>query len=673
MSEILSPVGNKEMLVAAVRAGADAVYMGFNNFNARRGAENFTEEQFCDAVKYCRERGVKCYLTLNTELYENELKSAVDAAVFAAECGINGIICADLGLAALLKKAIPQMPLHASTQLSVHSASALPQLKELGFCRVVPAREMSKRELVTLCKKAKELQTEVEVFVHGALCMCLSGQCLISAFLGGRSGNRGLCAGTCRLPFSAGGENGYALSLKDMSLIDYLPELSEMGVDSFKIEGRKKPPEYVAAATAAALSMLEQGFVEEELKSKLIGIFSRSGFTDGYYTGKTGSDMFGFRTDEQIAVSKKTKSELHELYRRERQSVGIDISVVCEKEKPLSVTMADSKNTVTVTGDIPQKAENKPLEKQQAEAAFSKLGGTPFFAKSISVSLSDGVFVPSSGINSLRREAAEKLLLQRSKPVKPEVCDYSLSSPRQFSGDTKLVLSFRDVAEMPKDLHAAAAVILPAEQLSKYSGSAEVFARLPRNADNAELLKNGIEAAKKSGCTVIAENIGELELIKSAGLKFICGSGFNVFNFETKKELEKSGACGVWLSHECRKADAVKMGEKAFLTVYGKVPLMLTKNCPVKAQLGCKACSHKITDRKGIDFPVFCRGGYSEIYNSRPIWLADRLHEFRGIEYGVLMFCDETKEQAEEIIKKYINGEKPTVDYTRGLYEKGVL
>ena len=295
-AEILSPAGNFEMLTAAVRSGADAVYLGAKDFSARRNAQNFDLKELSEAIKYCHIRGVKVYLTLNIALKENELSDAFYLAQNAYNMGIDGIILSDLGLAKLLKTYIPDLPLHASTQTSVHSVSALEILKELGFCQVVVAREMSKQELEVFCKRAKELDIKVEVFVHGALCMSVSGQCLLSAFLGSRSGNRGLCAGPCRLPFEAKNGTGYDLSLKDLSLLEYLSELYDMGVRSFKIEGRMKRPEYVAAATSAAKFSLYNGYINKELDETLKNVFSRSGFTNGYYTDNLGRDMFGIRT-----------------------------------------------------------------------------------------------------------------------------------------------------------------------------------------------------------------------------------------------------------------------------------------------------------------------------------------------------------------------------------------
>ena len=323
--EILSPVGSWEMLEAAVKSGADAVYLGAKDFSARRNAQNFTNEELKKAVEYCHIRGVKVYLTLNILIKDSELESAFELAKNAYNSGIDGIIVQDLGLAKVLHDYLPELPLHASTQMSVHSISALPILSRLGFTQVVVAREMSLEDLTEFCKEAKKYNITVEVFVHGALCMSVSGQCLLSAYLGSRSGNRGLCAGPCRLPFKADGGTGYDLSLKDLSLLEYIKELYEIGVRSFKIEGRMKRPEYVAAATYACKQALESGKVDCELSNTLQNVFSRSGFTSGYLENKLGKDMFGIRTKEDVISADKAFPLLHELYRKERKSVAVTL------------------------------------------------------------------------------------------------------------------------------------------------------------------------------------------------------------------------------------------------------------------------------------------------------------------------------------------------------------
>ncbi|MEE1074413.1 MAG: U32 family peptidase, partial [Acutalibacteraceae bacterium] len=479
--EILSPVGNKEMLEAAVRSGADAVYLGAKDFSARRNAENFSFEELKDAIEYCHIRGVRVYLTLNIVIKNSELSDAFNLAKSAYNSGIDGIIVQDLGLARILHEKIPHLKLHASTQMSVHSPSALPILKSLGFTQVVAAREMSRQELEALCKKAKELDITVEVFVHGALCMCVSGQCLMSAFLGSRSGNRGLCAGPCRLPFKVTGGTGYDLSLKDLSLLEFIPELYKMGVRSFKIEGRMKRPEYVAAATAACRQALDNGRVEAELDKTLKNVFSRSGFTDGYYQNRLGKDMFGIRTKEDVLSADKAFPTLHELYRGERKSVAISVNAEILRDKPITLTIADGENTVTVYGNIPQEAKTKDLSYDDALKSITKFGATPYYLKDSDISLESGLFVSAGELNALRRDACEKLDKKRSevKITPTDIC-YSQNITNTIpSKSFKTVARFENAEQIPEILIGIDAVLFPLEAEPDFSCNLPLIVDIP--------------------------------------------------------------------------------------------------------------------------------------------------------------------------------------------------
>ncbi len=674
MIEILSPVGNTECLKAAVRSGADAVYLGTSQFNARRNADNFSSDGLNEAVAYCHIRGVKVYLTLNTLLYKDEIPSALEVAKEAAKSGVDGIICADLGLCRALKTVLPDMPLHASTQVSVHTKEALYTLKELGFSRVVPAREMSRTELQEFCALAKSLNIEVEVFIHGALCMCMSGQCLLSAHLGGRSGNRGLCAGTCRLPFTVGGKNDHALSLKDMCHIPYIKELSELGVCSFKIEGRMKPPEYVAAATAACRQMADTGKIEPEHFKLLEQVFSRGGFTDGYYTNDK-KDMFGIRTDADLSVTRNADAKLHELYRNERQSIKIDMSFVCKKDKNTTLTLSDGINTVSVTGQIPEAAISREIDAEFIITQLSKLGGTPFLANNILATVDKGLSLSVSSIKDLRRTAIEKLQQLRAKTLDPTICSFNYEPISSISDNTKIYAEFIDVNKLPKNLNGVDAVIIPAEQLDGYSGDLPVIADIPRGMGNTEFIKKCIEQCLKHNAKAICHNLAAINLCRQNSIPFIAGQGLNCINPLTADTLLGLGANSVVLSPETKIADKKHFDLKnCLITVYGKTQLMLTANCPIKADLGCADCKHKITDRKGVEFPIYCRGGYSELYNSRPLWLADRKHEYSGFCGFMLKFTDETPDEVLRVVSAHINEAyyKPQ-EYTRGLYDKGVL
>ena len=419
--EILAPVGNREMLVSAVRSGADAVYLGADNFNARRNAENFSALELESAVEYAKINGVKVYLTLNTAVTNEEIEKAAEVGIEAAKLGVDGVIIADLGLAKMLHSVVPDLPLHASTQMSVHSPAALPTLKKMGIKRVVISREMDKKSIRDFVKKAEEFGIETEVFVHGALCMSVSGQCLLSSVIGGRSGNRGLCAGPCRLPFKNGSDE-FALSLKDLSLLNYVKELKEMGVSSLKIEGRMKRPEYVAAAVSAFKKAANDEDIAY-LSGMLGGVFSRSGFTDGYYKNEPGANMFGIRTRDDVAASKEVINEIHSLYRNELQRVPLQIKAEIKAAKKAKITFDDGENTVFAEGDIPEPAKNKALQKEAIENAVTKLGGTPYFAKNTEIILDDGLFLSGSQLNELRRSAVLELNKARSqrKAVKTDL------------------------------------------------------------------------------------------------------------------------------------------------------------------------------------------------------------------------------------------------------------
>lgn len=404
--EILAPAGSPESLRAAAACGADAVYLGIDVLNARRNAANFTRENLAETVQYCHIRGLKVYLTLNIILLEQELPMLVEVARAACEAGVDAAIVQDLGAAALLRRCCPGLRLNASTQMAVHNPEGARRLEQLGFSRVVLARECSRQEIEQIVRATS---LEVEVFVHGALCMCVSGQCYLSSVLGQRSGNRGLCAQPCRLGFETRASS-HALSLKDMSLIERIGELESLGVRSVKIEGRMKRPEYVAAAVTACRDALEGRPIDLE---GLQSVFSRSGFTDGYYTGVRSLDMFGIRGKEDVTAAAGVLGRLETLYtdpRRQVQKVGIGLDFSMQAGEPSVLSVADCDgNTVRVEGESPQAALNKPTSPERAEASLSKTGGTPYRVERVSCTIGPGLMLPAAAINALRREALSRL------------------------------------------------------------------------------------------------------------------------------------------------------------------------------------------------------------------------------------------------------------------------
>ena len=685
MIEVLSPAGSFDAVVAAVRAGADAVYFGAPQFNARRNAKNFSRDEMKLAAEFCLVRGVKTYLTLNTLISDDEREQALEVARFAAECGISALIIQDLGLARLINKHFPFMPIHASTQLSVHSIEALDALKELGFKRVVVAREMDKEALTKFCRRAKELDIEVEAFVHGALCMCLSGQCYLSSLLGGRSGNRGLCAQPCRLEYSFKDKTGHFLSLKDLSLVDYIDELKEIGICSFKIEGRMKRAEYVAAATAVCRAAVDNEPINDELKQLLSGIFSRNGHTDGYYKNALGKDMFGYRTSDDETLSKSLINSAHELYRRERQSVGVSAFLSVKKDEKTVLEFSDKDgNKVVVFGIEPGTAINAPLNETFAKEKLSKLGGSPYFIENFSSEIDENLSVQGSLLNRLRTEAVEALSLKRAEVSVPSMPkDYVFGEVKKAEPKgTKTVARFESVLKMPYDLSGVSAVILPLKtdfSTLEILKEIPIIVEIPRGImHSGEMVRERLKIAAQNGVkAALCNNIAAFSFAKEAGLSIIAGFGMNIYNSDAEITVEQLGAKASVLSFELSINDAEKIGGNAFKGIisYGRLPLMLMRNCPIKAiDNKCQNCGRnaKLVDRKAIEFPIVCDGEFSELYNSKYLWMFDRKGEYKGLDFQILWFTDESKERAKEVIDAAALGGKPDCDFTRGLYYREV-
>lgn len=680
-TEVLSPVGSKEALEAAVRSGADAVYLGAKDFSARRNADNFSMDELTAAIGYCHIRNVKVYLTLNIMLKEDEFEAAFNLAKSAYKAGIDGIIIADLGLARVLRDKISDLKLHGSTQMTVHSPSALPYLKELGLTRVVAAREMSQRQLKALCEAAKKLNMEIEVFVHGALCMCVSGQCLLSSVLGGRSGNRGLCAGPCRLPFKVSNGTGYDLSLKDLSLTPYIDKLKEMGVASLKIEGRMKRPEYVAAATANIRAAVDGNAISDELTASLNSVFSRSGFTDGYFTENLGRDMFGIRTKEDVlAADNKTFGVIHNLYRNERQSVPLCFSAEIKKDSPIVIKVDDGLNNLVIVGDIPESATKKAITDEDIKKALAKCGGTPYFAKDIETHIDDGLFVSAATINDMRRQLLDELSNRRG--ISARECNALFDKcgfPSPLPSSTKIIARFGDVKNIPEKLDKVWGVALPIDKaLPDILPKKTLIADIPRFIEDEATLKARLTALKEKGFThAYCGNLAAVEIAKNLGYEVIAGIGLNLCNTESLKTAKDFGADMLTLAAEIQMEDAKSLYSPVpkGIFAYGRLPLMVTKNCPLKNGRECKTCDKKgfITDRKGIDFPIECRGNSSELLNSTPLFLADKKSDLNAFDFLLLWFTDESEKTAENIIKAYINGGKAPNEFTRGLYYKNLL
>lgn len=684
------------MLIAAVRTGADAVYFGADRFNARRNADNFSGDGIKSAIQYAHLNNVKCYLTLNTVIKDSEMQDALELVGEAVSYGIDAVIIQDIGLARLVHNLFPELPLHASTQMSVHSPAALDILKNMGFCRVVPARELTKNELYALCQKAKTLDLEVEVFVHGALCMCLSGQCYFSAFLGGRSANRGLCAGTCRLPFSAKGGTGYDLSLKELSLIPYLNELSEMGVTSFKIEGRMKRPEYVASAVTAIRQMVDNGRVEPEISTLLEQIFSRDGFTDGYYTKNFGKNMFGIRSEQDKQLTADALSKIHGFYRNEKQKIPLDMYLTVKAGKSALLTAVCEGFSVTVSGDIPEKAINLPLSEERAEATLSKLGGTCYFPKDIKAEIESGLMLPISSLNQLRKAAVLQLNEKRINQIKTtpaSASDFAMQQTknRKVKGFFARFATFEQFKMCLDILPRLNGCSLPAEilinalnlPLSSQIKKALIncYAELSRGSTSDRATAKILNELKQHSLKrVICHTLSAVALAAEQDFEIMGGFGLNLFNSHSLKTAEGLNIFNSVISPELSLNEIKNLGdtEKAeiYSICYGRQPLMLTRNCPVKNGIGCKGKSNgfcQLTDRKKQSFPVICQNGFSEILNCKITDISDSVSTLAA-DYGFLYLTLETPEETLNVVSSFLNGDSRNgIDYTRGLFKSGVL
>ena len=665
--EILSPAGSQESLIAGVRCGANAVYLGGKSLNARRNAGNFNDEELLKAVEYCHNRNVKVYQTLNTLCGDNELSEAYDAVKKSLEFGVDGFIVQDLGVAKMMHDCFPSAKLHASTQMSIMTPAGVAELKEMGFVRAVLPREMTADEIAEI---RKSTDMELEIFVHGALCMSVSGQCYLSAMIGGRSGNRGLCAQPCRLPFSADKSGSCDLSLKDLSLVNHLKELGDLGTISLKIEGRMKRPEYVAAAVTG-LKKAINGNYDFEYEQKLKSVFSRSGFTAGYFENRRGSEMFGTRQKEDVVSAKSVLKDFSHLYDNENPLVPMDMDFVCESGKQAKLSVSALGKTAVVLGSVPEKAINKPMDEAGVAARLSKLGGTQFFARNVNVRVGDGLILPASVLNGMRREAVEKINCFEKKNVNAKPFNFVKSNIIK-GGSPYFTARFANANQIPNS-HPFKRVFIPIQSSVEDFVDNRAGVEIPRGLFGKEQeVAKRLTVLKKAGVkNALCGNLGSYKLARDLGFNVFGDFGLNIYN-----SLSASQINSPVLSFELTVDNANKINANdTGLIVYGRLPLMLTRNCPVKAHIGCENCGKNgsLTDRKGITFPVVC-SSYPcvELLNSVPVYMADRMKEVKT-DFAHFYFTSESKKQVEEIISLYENGSKPPFDYTRGLYYRGVL
>lgn len=690
--EILAPSGGIDSVYAAVRSGADAVYLGAKEFSARSSAHNFDYEQLQTAIEYCHIRGVKVYLTVNTLIFDSELKSAIELVKTAASLFIDAVIVQDIGFASLIHKILPDLPLHGSTQMSVHTLSGAKALYEMGFKRVVLAREMTESEIREITENCP---IETEVFVHGALCMCVSGQCYFSAMLGSRSGNRGACAQPCRLPFKTKNSSDYSLSLKDNSIIKYLQKLESIGVTSAKIEGRMKRPEYVCAAVTACVESRESGEVSEETQRLLSAVFSRTGFTDGYFTDKRGGAMFGYRQKDDVkAATDSLLAQIRASYKNENPLVKISMRFSAKiGEFPTLTAEDENGNIVSLSGSTAaENAINIPLTNEKAKTQLTKTGGTPYYCDDFSCEIDDNLALPLSSLNELRRSALAQLDKLRASrtPYRvlnsdetDEIFDEILGTQPHRSGKPRKRARFLS-ADLPQGCENLDLVYLPIKtDCNKVKALKEkginVAIEIPRGMFSAEKhIEKRLLMFKEIGITdVLCHNIGAVYLAKKLSFTVHGGFGLNILNTASLVWAQEYGIKDVELSFEMKIEQIEALGgeiERGLIS-YGYLPLMLTRNCPAKsAGASCATCKKdvKLQDRKNIKFPVVCDGVCCEILNSLPLLMPQKIYNKNAIDFEVFRFSVENYVENVENVIDFYSKTLRKKEFTNGLYYRGV-
>ena len=681
--EVLAPAGSFEAAVAAVRAGAGAVYLGAKSLSARAFAQNFSFQELSDIVFYCHARGVRVYLTVNTLLTDGDFPCAIQTIQQACVLPVDALIVQDMGLVRMIRQICPSMPLHASTQMSVHTPGGAKLLYEMGFKRVVLARELSVQEIEQI---AKSCPVELEVFIHGALCMSVSGQCYLSAMLGGRSGNRGRCAQPCRLPFYVKGGTGHDLSLKDLSLLSHLHALARLGVCSFKIEGRMKRPEYVYSAVSAAQNTLRRGKTAPEERKRLQDVFSRSGFTDAYYTGRRTPAMFGIRSKNDVtAATEKLLSAIRAQYKDELQNIPVCFRLSVQPDKEALLTVSDNTgHTAVAKGEVPQQARRLPLSPDICTTQLKKTGGTPFFCTGVSCEIGQGLSMPVAALNRMRRLALDGLLQERAKrtAVACACGRYETQAPHAAAAPA-VRARFADT-DIPDCFRACEWIYVPLfsppEQLRRLMENGfSVAVEIPRGMFGIEAqVEKQLKLVRNCGVThALVNNIGAIYLAARQGFVLHGGFGLNLMNTQSLDWAQETGLCDTELSFEltARQIGALGGKIKRGILAYGRLPLMLTRNCPQKnARVSCKACGGKscLTDRKKQRFPIQCAYTCTEILNSVALYLFDCLDRFSGIDFFVLRFSVENHVEKEESFYAFQKKKRLDRAITRGLYFRGV-
>ena len=692
MLELLAPAGSIEALRAAVQNGANAVYLGCGAFNARQSAKNFTPQMLPEAVRYCHIRGVAVHLTLNTLVSDRELEEVAALIRHAALSGVDAFIVQDLGVLQLCRQIAPHIPIHGSTQMTVHNLDGVLRCADLGMQRVVLSRELSREEIRYICKHSP---IEIEVFGHGALCMSYSGQCYFSAAIGGRSGNRGKCAQPCRQSYGYGRwQDRHPLSLKDNCLVHYLQDLQDMGVASLKLEGRMKRAEYVAAVTGVYRKALDTGIVSREMEQTLYTAFNRQGFTDGYYTRKLGQDMFGIRENAQEdQVWLKQMRQSYEGTENPLVPVTFRVSVLPEG---CSLTVTDPEGrSCTANGPAPERARTVELTKEALASRLMKTGGTMYYCQQVQVQLAPGLSLSAAAINALRRDALNALTAQRARRD-----TVRLSRPKRFamvagprvSPEFTVQVTSREqitpklLKMNPKVLYVPLHILLQDGEFTRLLlRRANICAVLPRVVRETEFanLSQNLTLARSMGVEeVLVGNLGLVKIAKKQGFRMRGDFGLNLYNSGSVNMAKELGFTSATLSFEMTlpQIREVSKAVNCEIFAYGRMPLMLTENCIIRGRTGdctCHESNVKLVDKIGAEFPVIKDGDTcrSVILNGKKLNWLDRQNDLSrlGLWAIRLYFTTENPKEVDRVLSSYIT----PVPFdpgagTRGLYLRGL-
>ena len=692
MLELLAPAGSMEALRAAVQNGANAVYLGCGQFNARQSAKNFTPQALAEAVKYCHIRGVAVHLTLNTLVSDKETQEAAALIRHAATCGVDAFIVQDLGILRLCREIAPNVALHGSTQMTIHSLSGVLLCAAWGLSRVVLSRELNREEIRYITENSP---IEIEVFGHGALCMGYSGQCYLSAAIGGRSGNRGRCAQPCRQSYGYGRwQNRYPLSLKDNCLVEYVQHLQDMGVASLKLEGRMKRPEYVAAVTQVYRKAIDEGRVTEPMMDQLYTAFNRQGFTDGYYQGRTGQHMFGIREDKNEDQSwMRAIRQTYEAAENPLVPIRFHASIQ-PGSSTLTVTDPDGRSC-TLSGPVPESARVVDLTPEVLASRLSKTGGTPYRCIGVQADIAPGLTLSAAAINGLRRDVLNLLTAQRARHAeprlnRPKVIPH-MSGSRSHPELTVQVTTREQITENLLQLHPAV-LYVPLHILSQDPAfcqqltlQVKVCAVLPRIVHDGEMegLRQAMKTVRALGVReALVGNLGLLLPVRECKMQARGDFGLNIYSSASMaavRELELRSAC---LSFEMTLPQIrdVSKAVPAELLMYGRLPLMVTENCLIMGRTGKCSCNQgptKLTDKTGADFPVIKDGAScrSVLLNGKKLNWLDRQEDLArlGLWATRLYFTTENPKEVDQVLGTLRN---PTAfdpgACTRGLYLRGV-